>query len=189
MNFDQRYAERTRRSAELFAEASKIVPGGAGSSARTVKFGWKPYPPFIAGGTGARITDVDGNSYVDYLLGLGPMILGHRHPVVTEAVTRAITEFGTCPGLPYELEMEAAAKVVDAVPGVEMVRFSNSGSEVVGTAVRLARAYTGRRLDHPVRGALPRLAGHGLLVEPRGPGRGRAGREPAAGRGRARRPA
>ena len=146
MNFDQRYAERTRRSAELFAEASRIVPGGAGSSARTVKFGWKPYPPFIAGGTGARITDVDGNSYVDYLLGLGPMILGHRHPVVTEAVTRAITEFGTCPGLPYELEMEAAAKVVEAVPGVEMVRFSNSGSEVVGTAVRLARAYTGRRL-------------------------------------------
>jgi len=146
VNFDQRYAERTKRSAELFADASKIVPGGAGSSARTVKFGWKPYPPFIAGGTGARITDVDGNSYVDYLLGLGPMILGHRHPVVTEAVTRAITEFGTCPGLPYELEMEAAAKVVEAVPGVEMVRFSNSGSEVVGTAVRLARAYTGRRL-------------------------------------------
>jgi glutamate-1-semialdehyde 2,1-aminomutase len=146
VNFDQRYAERTKRSAELFADASKIVPGGAGSSARTVKFGWKPYPPFIAGGTGARITDVDGNSYVDYLLGLGPMILGHRHPVATEAVTRAITEFGTCPGLPYELEMEAAAKVVEAVPGVEMVRFSNSGSEVVGTAVRLARAYTGRRL-------------------------------------------
>ena len=125
-NFDQRYAERTRRSAELFADASKIVPGGAGSSARTAKFGWKPYPPFIAGGAGARITDVDGNSYVDYLLGLGPMILGHRHPVVTEAVTRAITEFGTCPGLPYELEMEAAAKVVDAVPGVEMVRFSSA---------------------------------------------------------------
>ena len=146
MSFDQRYAERTRRSAELFADATKIVPGGAGSSARTVKFGWKPYPPFIASGAGARITDVDGNTYVDYLLGLGPMILGHRHPVVTEAVTRAITEFGTCPGLPYELEMEAAAKVVDAVPGVEMVRFSNSGSEVVGTAVRLARAYTGRRL-------------------------------------------
>ena len=145
MNFDQRYAERTKRSAELFADASKIVPG-SGSSARTVKFGWKPYPPFIAGGTGARITDVDGNSYVDYLLGLGPMILGHRHPVVPEAVTRAITEFGTCPGLPYELEMEAAAKVVEAVPGVEMVRFSNSGSEVVGTAVRLARASTGRRL-------------------------------------------
>src|SRR3984957_20594863 len=121
VNFDQRYAERTSRSAALFAEASKIVPGGAGSRARTAELGSERSSQFIAGGTGSRITDVDGNSYVDYLLGLGPMILGHRHPVVTEAVTRAITEFGTCPGLPYELEMEAAAKVVDAVPGVEMV--------------------------------------------------------------------
>ena len=146
MSFDQRYAERTKRSGELFASASRIVPGGAGSSARTVKFGWKPYPPFVASGTGSRITDVDGNEYVDYLLGLGPMILGHRHPQVTDAVISAISTYGTCPGLPYELEMEAAAKVVDAVPGIEMVRFSNSGSEVAGTAVRLARAYTGRRL-------------------------------------------
>ncbi len=111
-----------------------------------MKFGWKPYPPFIARGEGSRIWDVDGNEYVDYLLGLGPMILGHRHPVVTQAVIEAISEFGTCPGLPYELEVEAAAKVVEAVPGIEMVRFSNSGSEVVGTAVRLARAYTNRRL-------------------------------------------
>ncbi|MGH2859575.1 MAG: aspartate aminotransferase family protein [Solirubrobacteraceae bacterium] len=143
---DAGYAQRMRRSGELFARAREIIPGGAGSSARTVKFGWKPYPPFIAEGNGSRISDVDGHEYVDYLLGLGPMILGHRHPVVTAAVTAAISDFGTCPGLPYELEMEAAQKVVDAVPGIEMVRFSNSGSEVVGTAVRLARAYTGRRI-------------------------------------------
>jgi glutamate-1-semialdehyde 2,1-aminomutase len=146
VSFDVRYAERTRRSGELFATASRIIPGGAGSSARTVKFGWKPYPPFVASGSGSRVTDADGNEYVDYLLGLGPMILGHRHPKVTEAVTRAITEIGTCPGLPYELEIEAAQKVADAVPGIEMVRFSNSGSEVVGSAVRLARAYTDRRI-------------------------------------------
>lgn len=146
MSFDVRYAERTRRSGALFADASRVVPGGAGSSARTVKFGWKPYPPFVASGSGSRVTDVDGNEYVDYLLGLGPMILGHRHPVVTEAVTRAISDIGTCPGLPYELEIEAARKVVEAVPGIEMVRFSNSGSEVVGSAVRLARAYTGRKV-------------------------------------------
>lgn len=145
MSFDVRYAERTRRSGGLFARASRVIPGGAGSSARTVKFGWEPYPPFIASGGGSRITDADGNEYVDYLLGLGPMILGHRHPVVTEAVKRAITDIGTCPGLPYELEIDAAQKVVDAVPGIEMVRFSNSGSEVVGSAVRLARAYTSRR--------------------------------------------
>jgi glutamate-1-semialdehyde 2,1-aminomutase len=111
-----------------------------------VKFGWRPCPPFLAEGTGSRLRDVDGHEYVDYLLGLGPMILGHRHPAVTQAVVSAITELGTCLGLPYELEVEAARKVVEAVPGVDQVRFSNSGSEVVGTAVRLARAYTGRHL-------------------------------------------
>jgi glutamate-1-semialdehyde 2,1-aminomutase len=146
VSFDSDYGRRTPRSHELFERASTIIPGGAGSSARTVKFGWKPYPPFISHGTGSHIVDVDGNDYVDYLLGLGPMILGHRHPAVTEAVVAAITEYGTCPGLPYELEVEAARKVVDAVPGIEMVRFTNSGSEAVGTAVRLARAVTGRRL-------------------------------------------
>jgi glutamate-1-semialdehyde 2,1-aminomutase len=145
-DFDDRYAAATRRSKELFDRAGKIIPGGAGSSARTVKFGWKPYPPFMAEGSGSRLRDVDGTEYIDYLLGLGPMILGHRHPVVTEAVCDAIRDLGTCFGLPYELEIEAAQKVVDAVPGIEMVRFTNSGSEAVGTAVRLARAYTGRRI-------------------------------------------
>jgi glutamate-1-semialdehyde 2,1-aminomutase len=100
----------------------------------------------MAQGTGSRIRDVDGHEYIDYLLGLGPMILGHRHPVVTAAVASAINEYGTCFGLPYELEIAAARKVVEAVPSVDMVRFTNSGSEAVGTAVRLARAYTGRRL-------------------------------------------
>jgi glutamate-1-semialdehyde 2,1-aminomutase len=146
VTFDERYQTRTRRSGELFDLASRYIPGGAGSSARTVRFGWRPYPPFIAGGSGSRLRDADGHEYVDYLLGLGPMILGHRHPVVTQAVAGAIDELGTCFGLPYELEIEAARKVVEAVPGVDMVRFSNSGSEVVGTAVRLARAYTARRL-------------------------------------------
>jgi glutamate-1-semialdehyde 2,1-aminomutase len=146
MSFPTTYAERTARSKTLFDRASLIIPGGAGSSARTAKFGWKPYPAFIKDGTGAHLTDVDGNEYLDYLLGLGPMILGHRHPVVTKAVADAISEYGTCFGLPYELEIDAAEKVVAAVPGIDMVRFTNSGSEAVGTAVRLARAYTGRRL-------------------------------------------
>lgn len=144
MSFDERYARRMARSGSLFERASRVIPGGAGSSARTANFGWRPYPPFIAGGSGSRVRDVDGNEYVDYLLGLGPMLLGHRHPTVTQAVCSAITEFGTCPGLPYEVEVEAAEKVVASVPSVEMVRFTNSGSEAVGTAVRLARAYTGR---------------------------------------------
>jgi glutamate-1-semialdehyde 2,1-aminomutase len=146
MSFDQEYRTRTARSEKLFERASQVIPGGAGSSARTVKFGWSPYPPFITEGSGSRMRDADGNEYIDYLLGLGPMILGHRHPVVTKAVADAITDYGTCFGLPYELEIEAAEKVVDAVPGIEQVRFTNSGSEAVGTAVRLARASTGRRL-------------------------------------------
>lgn len=103
-------------------------------------------PDLHAEGTGSRLVDVDGNTYIDYLLGLGPMILGHRHPVVTTAVQQAIADLGTCFGLPYELEITAAEKVVAAVPGIEQVRFTNSGSEAVGTAVRLARATTGRRL-------------------------------------------
>jgi glutamate-1-semialdehyde 2,1-aminomutase len=82
---------------------------------------------------------------VDYLLGLGPMLLGHRNPEVTEAVVAAVRERGTVFGLPHELEAEAAEKVIAAVPSLEMVRFANSGSEAVGTAVRLARTYTGRR--------------------------------------------
>jgi glutamate-1-semialdehyde 2,1-aminomutase len=153
MPFNEKFLTRTPRSAELFERAKTIVPAGAGSSARTFKFGWVPYPPFMAQGTGSRMRDVDGNEYIDYLLGLGPMILGHRHPAVTQAVADAIAEYGTCFGVPYELEVEAARKVVEAVPSLEMVRFSNSGSEVVGTAVRLARAYTGRRL-------LVRFEGH-----------------------------
>src|SRR6202167_3189157 len=144
--FDEDYQRWAQRSGELFDQASRYIPAGAGSSARTVKFGWKPYPPFMASGSGARLTDVDGHEYVDYLLGPGPMILGDRHPAVTAAVPRAVSELGTCFGLPYELEIEAARKVCEAVPGVDQVRFSNSGSEVVGTAVRLARAYTGRHL-------------------------------------------
>ena len=146
MAFDQRYRAWAPRSQELFGLASRYIPGGADSSARTAAFGWRPYPPFIAEGSGSRIRDVDGHEYVDFLLGLGPMILGHRHPAVTRAVAEAIGELGTCFGLPYELEIEAARKVVEAVPGVDMVRFTNSGSEAVGSAVRLARAYTGRRL-------------------------------------------
>src|ERR1017187_7028032 len=146
VTFDERYGSWAKRSRELYEQASDVIPGGAGSSARTAKFGWKPYPPFLASGAGSRVRDVDGHEYIDYLLGLGPMILGHRHPVVTAAVASAIADYGTCLGLPYELEIEAARKVVAAVPGIEMVRFTNSGSEAVGSAIRIARAYTGRRL-------------------------------------------
>src|SRR5258706_4339129 len=110
--FDTRYTAWTSRSQELFEQASEVIPGGAGSSARTAKFGWVPYPPFMTHGTGSRICDADGHEYVDYLLGLGPMILGHRHPVVTAAVAAAVTEYRTRPRLPYPLAGQAAPKVV-----------------------------------------------------------------------------
>ncbi|MCV7344198.1 aspartate aminotransferase family protein [Mycolicibacterium rhodesiae] len=146
MHFTDAYAARTPVTKALYERAKRTIPGGAGSTARLPRNGWKPYPIVMAHGKGSRLTDVDGNTYIDYLLGLGPMILGHRHPVVTSAVTDAVRDLGTCFGLPYELEIEAAEKVVAAVPGIEQVRFTNSGSEAVGTAVRLARATTGRRI-------------------------------------------
>ncbi len=133
-------------SGRMFERAARVLPGGVGSSARAVRAGWAPYPPFVASAQGSHLTDVDGHTYIDYLLGLGPMLLGHRNAEVTAAVIKAVTERGTVFGLPHELEAVAAEKVCDAVPGVEMVRFANSGSEAVGTAVRLARAATSRPL-------------------------------------------
>ncbi len=138
--------EAMSRSAELFAAAELVLPGGVGSSARGVRAGWAPYPPFVASGRGSHVTDVDGNEYVDYLMGLGPLLFGHRPPEITAAVVAAVQELGTVFGLPYELEATAARKVIGAVPSVDMVRFASSGSEAVGTAVRLARAVTGRKL-------------------------------------------
>ncbi|MCC6377068.1 MAG: aspartate aminotransferase family protein [Microbacteriaceae bacterium] len=146
MSFDADFDTRTPNSRAMFRRALESVPGGAGSTARLPRNGWEPYPLYIDHGTGSRIVDVDGNEYIDYLLGLGPMILGHRPPKVTQAVIDAISNYGTCFGLPYELEIEASEKVIEAVPSIEHVRFTNSGSEAVGTAVRLARATTGRKL-------------------------------------------
>ena len=100
MSFDDALAARTPKTKALFERAKLTIPGGAGSTARLPRNGWKPYPLFLAEGTGSRVTDVDGNTYIDYLLGLGPMILGHRHPVVTNAVVQAVNDLGTCYGLP-----------------------------------------------------------------------------------------
>jgi glutamate-1-semialdehyde 2,1-aminomutase len=100
-------------------------------------------PIFIASGEGARIVDVDGNHYIDYVSSWGPLILGHAHPDVVDAVTAAAAK-GTSYGAPTESEVDLAAEVVDRVPGAEMVRLVSSGTEASMTAVRLARAVTGR---------------------------------------------
>ncbi|MCW5579295.1 MAG: aminotransferase class III-fold pyridoxal phosphate-dependent enzyme, partial [Dokdonella sp.] len=132
------------RSAQLFDKACRLIPGGVNSTARATWAGWNPYPLFVESGQGAHLTDVDGNRYIDYLLGLGPMIFGHRPPRVTQAVVYFINTRGTVFALPTRDEAELAAKIVAAVPSVEQVRLCNTGTEAVLYATRLARAYTGR---------------------------------------------
>jgi glutamate-1-semialdehyde 2,1-aminomutase len=135
---------RLARSASLYAEAQEVIAGGVNSGVRGPAAGWAPAPPVVDHGSGAHLFDVDGNRYVDYLLALGPMIHGHAHPAMTEAVTSAIRDIGTMFALPYELEVEAAKRITSLVPSADLVRFSNSGTEAVLHATRIARAATGR---------------------------------------------
>jgi glutamate-1-semialdehyde 2,1-aminomutase len=132
------------RSAEAFARARQLIPGGVNSPARA--FGAVGGSPvFIARGEGPYLFDLDGNRYLDFVGSWGPMILGHAHPAVTEAAAAA-ARTGTSFGAPTELESELAEMVVEAIPSVEMVRFVSSGTEAAMSAVRLARGFTGRDL-------------------------------------------
>lgn len=133
---------RTQRSAALFAEAQRVIPGGVNSPVRAFH-GVGGTPRFIARGYGAYIVDVDDNEYVDYVLSWGALPLGHAHPAVVEAITKQ-AERGTSYGAPTELETELAALITEVMPAVEMVRFVSSGTEAVMSAVRLARAATER---------------------------------------------
>lgn len=131
------------KSIALYEEAQKIIPGGVNSPVRAFKsVGLNPV--FINKGEGPRIYDADGNEYIDYVGSWGPLILGHRHPRVIEALERCLNEVGTSFGAPTELETTLAAMIVEAVPSVEMVRLVNSGTEATMSALRLARGYTGR---------------------------------------------
>jgi glutamate-1-semialdehyde 2,1-aminomutase len=132
----------TQRSAALFAEAQRVMPGGVSSPVRAFR-GVGGTPRFIARGDGARIVDVDGNEYVDYVLSWGALALGHAHPDVVEAVSRQAA-LGTSFGAPTKLETELAQLITQAMPAVEMVRFVSSGTEATMSALRLARAATGR---------------------------------------------
>ncbi len=133
---------KTERSQKLFAEAQELIPGGVDSPVRAFR-AVGGHPLFIDHAAGSRVVDVDGNSYVDYVGSWGPLILGHAHPRVVEAL-QAACERGTSYGAPTSLESELARLVIDAMPSVEMVRFVSSGTEAVMSAIRLARAYTGR---------------------------------------------
>ncbi|MFH8587505.1 aspartate aminotransferase family protein [Streptomyces celluloflavus] len=133
----------TDSSRAWFDRAQESLAGGISSSSRLTSTGPHPYPLYMVSGSGARIRDVDGNEYVDYLLSYGSAVLGHAHPELTEALTAVLhtgTMFGTC----NTPEVELAELICDMVPGAELVRFANSGSEAVQGAVRAARGYTGR---------------------------------------------
>ncbi|MRR33429.1 glutamate-1-semialdehyde-2,1-aminomutase [bacterium] len=130
------------RSSQLFDKASRVIPGGVNSPVRAFKsVGGDPL--FIERAAGSRIRDVDGNEFIDYVGSWGPMIVGHCHPRVIEAVTAAMSR-GSSFGAPTELEVELAEMVVEAVPSIEMVRMVSSGTEATMSAIRLARAATGR---------------------------------------------
>lgn len=129
------------RSEELFERAVELIPGGVNSPVRAFK-SVGGTPRFIREAQGATMTDVDGRTYIDYVGSWGPMILGHADREVIEAL-RVAMERGTSYGAPTELEIEMAEEIIDAVPGVEMVRMVNSGTEATMSAVRLARGVTG----------------------------------------------
>ena len=134
-------AETTSQA--LYQEACRVIPGGVSSPVRAMRSVGRDHPLFVARGEGGWIIDEDGNRYVDWVMSWGPLIAGHAHPHVVEAVGRAAAA-GTSFGAPTRLELELAQELVRALPTLEMVRFVSSGTEATMSAVRLARAFTGR---------------------------------------------
>ncbi|WP_028317650.1 glutamate-1-semialdehyde 2,1-aminomutase [Desulfobulbus elongatus] len=135
---------KTEKSAQLFTQAKTCIPGGVNSPVRACRsVGCDPL--FVAKASGCTITDVDGNTFIDFVGSWGPLILGHAHPEVVEAVRRTAMD-GTSFGAPSPLEVELANQVCAAVPSIDMVRFVNSGTEATMSAIRLARGYTGRKV-------------------------------------------
>lgn len=132
-----------QRSAQLYEEALQHIVGGVNSPSRSFKAVGGGAPVFMERAQGAHFWDVDGNRYIDYLAAYGPIITGHAHPHVTEAIVRAARN-GTLYGTPTELEIKLARMLKEAVPSMDKVRFVNSGTEAVMTTIRVARAYTKR---------------------------------------------
>lgn len=141
MNVGQRLDRK--RSEQLYEEALSHIVGGVNSPSRSFKAVGGGAPVFMERGQGAYFWDVDGNRYIDYLAAYGPIILGHAHPHVTEAICRAAAD-GTLYGTPTEHENTFARMLKEAVPSLDKVRFVNSGTEAVMSTVRVARAYTGK---------------------------------------------
>ena len=150
------------KSQALWREANKVLVGGVNSPVRAFKaVGGEPF--FAASGRGAYVTDADGNDYVDYVLSWGPLVLGHAHPAVVEAVRKAL-EKGASFGIPTEDEIRLAERVIEHVPSIEKLRLVNSGTEATMSALRLARGASGRDVIVKIEGC---YHGHadGLLVK------------------------
>lgn len=133
-------SEKMSRSVDAFQEAKQVIPGGVTAN---IKY-FAPHPIVMEKGVGSRLIDVDGNEYIDYLLCYGALILGHAHPMVNEAVTNFLQNSGVVFGAPHDTELEMAHKLVELFPGVDMVRFTNSGLEATLLTIRLAKAVTGK---------------------------------------------
>ncbi|MFP7485357.1 aspartate aminotransferase family protein [Priestia filamentosa] len=135
-------SESTQTSATLFKKACKVIPGGVTAN---IKY-FNPHPIMMEKGKGSKLFDVDGNEYIDYLLCYGALILGHGHHKVFEAVTKQMMESGTTIfGTPHKMETTMAEKLIELYPGIEMVRYTNSGLEATLLAIRTAVAYTGKQ--------------------------------------------
>ena len=150
------------RSAELYARAVEVLPGGVNSPVRAMRSIGRT-PVFVTRGSGSRLYDVDGTEYIDWVSSWGPLIAGHSPPAVVKAVTKAAAN-GLTFGAPTEAEVDLAAEIVRRVPSAEMVRMTSSGTEAAMSAIRVARAATGRDAIVKFRGA---YHGHsdGLLAE------------------------
>lgn len=129
-------------SEELYARALELIPGGVNSPVRAFR-SVGLHPRFIKSGSGCRVVDEDGNSFIDYVCSWGPLILGHAHPEVLEALAVTMKD-GTSFGAPTRREIEMAELIVELVPSIEMVRLVSSGTEATMSAIRLSRGYTGR---------------------------------------------
>src|SRR3989304_8953730 len=129
----------TEKSRQLFEEAKKVLPGGVSSPVRAIK----PYPFYTKRANGSKITDINGNEYIDYVMGYGPLLLGHNHPAIKEAVIKQLS-LGWLYGTPTELEVALAKEIIKIYRSIEMVRFVSTGTEATMGALRAARGFTGK---------------------------------------------
>lgn len=129
----------TEKSRNLFDEARKILPGGVSSPVRAIK----PYPFYTKKANGSKLFDIDGNEYIDYVMGYGPMLLGHNHPAIKEAVIKQLSD-GWLYGTPTELEVSLAKEIIKLYESIDMVRFVSTGTEATMGALRTARGFTGK---------------------------------------------